>query len=301
MPYRYVVADVFTRHAYGGNPLAVVLDAQGLDTAQMQRIAREFTSPRPASCCRRAIRRTRPKCGSSRPIGKCLSPGIPMSARRWCWRASWRHRDVPAGRVRVRRGGRTGADRAAARRGGRERRRVAAPQPLSRRALAPVDAVARALRLAPGDIETAEHAPQVVSVGLTFLVVQLASRVALRRASPDPAGYAGCCRWTTRVPSMPYDRHGGGHGQGPTDIQARMFTGRMTEDPHRQRHRSSGAARGIAGRGDHAATAGGQGVDMGRASLLHAHAAVRQDGVWAGVAGNAVVVMEGTLAAPAAS
>ena len=42
MPYRYVVADVFTRHAYGGNPLAVVLDAQGLDTAQMQRIAREF-------------------------------------------------------------------------------------------------------------------------------------------------------------------------------------------------------------------------------------------------------------------
>ena len=46
------------------------------------------------------------------------------------------------------------------------------------------------MRLAPGDIETAEHAPQVVSVGLTFLVVQLASRVALRRASPDPAGYA---------------------------------------------------------------------------------------------------------------
>ena len=72
MPYRYVVADVFTRHAYGGNPLAVVLDAQGLDTAQMQRIAREFNSPRPASCCRRAIRRTRPRCGSSRPIGKCL-------------------------------------------------------------------------------------------------------------------------------------------------------------------------------------------------------------------------------------
>ena len=52
-------------------------------------------SPRPASCCRRAIRRTRPRCGSSRPIGKCLSPDIPMSARRWCWRASWRHRDVP--------------------------------------------------------------------------------------------------------------------------------------------------------------------------------------------------------------
>lgn len=42
MRYRYVTADVFTRDAYGGNPLAVVLDAQGLDGAQMQRIAREF-------------------------------------------------------------------------------------------------------------------------------------------------------------------------------------------------------------------------------------------------------------------
>ena len=42
MRYRYVTADVFTGHAYQGNPLAVVLDAQGLDTRQMQRIAREF-------------------------------------------------------------------------------------------------------------------------------------------------------------------------------------------------------------------------------------------------------------------
>ena len=190
MPYRYVVADVFTRHAYGGNPLAVVLDAQGLDTAQMQRIAREFNSPRPASCCRRAIRRTRPKCGSSRPIGKCLRRASQCRHGGGAGARAGGIGTSRAGRVRVRRGGRTGADRAAARRGGRERRRVAAPQPLSRRALAPVDAVARALRLAPGDIETAEHAPQVVSVGLTFLVVQLASRVALRRASPDPAGYA---------------------------------------------------------------------------------------------------------------
>ena len=42
MRYRYVTADVFTTQPYSGNPLAVVLDAQGLETAQMQRIAREF-------------------------------------------------------------------------------------------------------------------------------------------------------------------------------------------------------------------------------------------------------------------
>ena len=39
---RYVTVDVFTDQAFGGNPLAVVLDAQGLDSAAMQSIAREF-------------------------------------------------------------------------------------------------------------------------------------------------------------------------------------------------------------------------------------------------------------------
>lgn len=40
--YRYVLADVFTSRAYGGNPLAVLPDATGLDGAQMQAITREF-------------------------------------------------------------------------------------------------------------------------------------------------------------------------------------------------------------------------------------------------------------------
>ena len=42
MKRRYVVLDVFTDRALAGNPLAVVLDADGLDTAAMQAIAREF-------------------------------------------------------------------------------------------------------------------------------------------------------------------------------------------------------------------------------------------------------------------
>ena len=154
-----------------------------------------------------------------------------------------------------------------------------------------------------GDIETAEHAPQVVSVGLTFLVVQLASRVALRRASPDPAGYAALLPLDDARSIYAYTTDTAADtGQGPTDIQARMFTGRMTEDPATGSATSTALrARGMRGAGTTLRLRVGQGVDMGRASLLHAHAAVRQDGVWAGVAGNAVVVMEGTLAAPAAS
>ena len=42
MASRFVTLDVFTAERFTGNPLAVVLDAEGLDTAGMQRIAKEF-------------------------------------------------------------------------------------------------------------------------------------------------------------------------------------------------------------------------------------------------------------------
>lgn len=42
MDRRYAVLDVFTDTALSGNPLAIVRDAEGLDDAAMQAIAREF-------------------------------------------------------------------------------------------------------------------------------------------------------------------------------------------------------------------------------------------------------------------
>lgn len=42
MPYRFLTYDVFTDSAFGGNPLAVFPNGQGLDDVAMQRIAREF-------------------------------------------------------------------------------------------------------------------------------------------------------------------------------------------------------------------------------------------------------------------
>lgn len=42
MTRRFVTLDVFTTRRNAGNPLAVVLDVEGLDTAAMQTIAREF-------------------------------------------------------------------------------------------------------------------------------------------------------------------------------------------------------------------------------------------------------------------
>lgn len=40
MARRFVTLDVFTDRALAGNPLAVVLDSEGLDGNQMQAIAR---------------------------------------------------------------------------------------------------------------------------------------------------------------------------------------------------------------------------------------------------------------------
>jgi trans-2,3-dihydro-3-hydroxyanthranilate isomerase len=42
MRYRYLTADVFTDQPFGGNPLAVFPDAQGIPEARMQLVAREL-------------------------------------------------------------------------------------------------------------------------------------------------------------------------------------------------------------------------------------------------------------------
>ena len=42
MRRRFITADVFTDQPFGGNPVAVLPDARGLSTDQMQRLAREF-------------------------------------------------------------------------------------------------------------------------------------------------------------------------------------------------------------------------------------------------------------------
>ena len=42
MQYAFYTVDVFTDRIFGGNPLAVFPEAEGLTDAQMQRIATEF-------------------------------------------------------------------------------------------------------------------------------------------------------------------------------------------------------------------------------------------------------------------
>lgn len=301
MRYRYVTADVFTSQAYGGNPLAVVLDAQGLSTEQMQTIAREFNysetsfvlPPKDSEHTawvriftpdREVPFAGHPNVGTAVVLARELALASQTVPDQFVF-------EEAAGLVRLSLV--TGAT-------GVEGAELLAPEPLSRGSEASTAAVAHALTLDVSDIDVSEHAPQVVSVGLAFLVVQLASRDALRRAAPDASGYAALFpldgaksiyAYTTDTSLDTTDS--------ATDIQARMFTGRMTEDPATGSATAAATAlRAALQRGGALHLRVGQGVDMGRTSLLLAHAEHRSDGVWAGVAGQAVVVMAGTLSAP---
>ena len=58
---RFYLVDVFTQERFGGNPLAVVPDADAVDEKTMRQIARELNQSERRSCCGPPMR--------ARPIG----------------------------------------------------------------------------------------------------------------------------------------------------------------------------------------------------------------------------------------
>lgn len=71
MRLAYHVLDVFTDTRFGGNPLAVVLEADGLDPARMQTIAREFNLSETVFVCK-------PKQGAHTARVRIFTPAIEM-------------------------------------------------------------------------------------------------------------------------------------------------------------------------------------------------------------------------------
>ncbi|MCW5703691.1 MAG: PhzF family phenazine biosynthesis protein, partial [Bradyrhizobium sp.] len=177
----------------------------------------------------------------------------------------------------------------------------AAPQAPSRGAVVDAKEAAAILSLPASDIATDRHPPQIASVGLPFLIVEVASREAIRRARPDatafwntfPAVGADAIYFYTRdVPAS----------EQPLDLQARMFhpgVAGLSEDP------ATGSATGAAAayladldamRDGEVRLRIGQGYDMGRPSLLLTRAIKKGGAVVAThVGGNCVQMMEGTL------
>lgn len=295
---RYVTVDVFTDRIFGGNPLAVVLDCDGLSSAQMQSIAREFnysetTFVQPASNPQHtALVRIFTPCVEV-PFAGHPNVGTAVVLARELEKAGhspaveFRFEEA-AGVVPVR------LQRESGQVVGAE---LTAPEPLSVGPSVTAQEVARCLSLEAGDIDMVLHPPQVVSVGLPFLTVRLASRDALRRAKPDLAAHERL------LPPLRTDAIFAYVADPQTGrLQARMFAplDGCIEDPAT----GSATAATIAllasldGKADaELAWQIEQGVDMGRPSLLLGRTEKRRGVVHAvHVGGRAIEVMRGTLA-----
>lgn len=92
MQRRYVTVDVFTDRAFGGNQLAVVLDAGGLSTAQMQAIATEFNYSETTFVLSPRDKANDAEVRIFTPVRELPLRAIPMSARPSSWRESRKSR-----------------------------------------------------------------------------------------------------------------------------------------------------------------------------------------------------------------
>jgi trans-2,3-dihydro-3-hydroxyanthranilate isomerase len=157
--------------------------------------------------------------------------------------------------------------------------------------------VAVCLSLTADDVLVNTHAPQVASVGLPFLVVELASRDTLRRCVPNLGAYKALLPIDGAVSIYAYTREvGPARFATICDLDARMFTPRMTEDPATGGAAAATAAliaevRGLSELSLYVA----QGVDMGRPSILSVKVDTRDDRAEVRVGGKCVSVMEGSF------
>ena len=298
MNRRYVTADVFTDEKFKGNPVAVVLDAEGLSTNQMQAITAEFgysettfvLPPRdPANTA--WVRIFTP----SREIPFAGHPNIGtafvLAARAAAGPTPLHDQLVfeeAAGLVPVTQlkedGKLVGAE-------------LVAPEPLNRLSHVPQDRVAACLSLDPADILIDAHPPQVASVGLPFVIVELRSRDALRRCTPDLGAYKRVLPIDGAVSIYAYTRDAGQDAtNADCDVQARMFTPRMTEDPATGSATGAMAALVAQVRGvSNLVLRVGQGVDMGRPSVLIANVDTHHGKTRTRIGGKCVSVMEGSF------
>ena len=111
--------------------------------------------------------------------------------------------------------------------------RISAPRALSIDIGIPDEVVAACAGLQPDDIATNAHTPLVASVGIPFVIAEVASVAALSRATPDLAAFrAAAARYPIgpeRFALLLYARRDGD----ATRLRARMFAplGGMLEDP----------------------------------------------------------------------
>ncbi len=298
MQRRYVTVDVFTDRAFGGNPLAVVLDAEGLSTEQMQAIATEFNYSETTF-----VLPPRDAAHDAEVRIFTVRSEIPFTGHPNVGTAfvlASRAERPPAQLLFEEKAGLVPVEIASVN-GKVTNAELTAPQPLRRLTQVSVEEAAACLSLSAADVWTDRHHPHIISVGLPFLAVEVASREALKRARPNAEAFARTLPIDGNDAIYFYTRDVT-EGEAPCEVQARMFhpgSSGLSEDP------ATGSATAAAASlfadldgvsdGELKITIG-QGFDMGRPSILLTR--VRKQGgkvVSAHVGGACVFMMEGTL------
>ncbi|MBA3666647.1 MAG: PhzF family phenazine biosynthesis protein [Sphingomonas sp.] len=289
MDYAFETVDVFTERRFGGNPLAVFVDARGLSDSQMQSLAAEmnlsettFVLPptQPGNTARlRIFNRTAEMAFAGHP---CIGTAYVLARRATAKHSSMRF-EVPAGVVHI------------------EIERVAdavvgalltAPQPLWKGAEYSPEEIAICVGIASGDVLVHDHPPLAVAMGNPY-VVACVTPTALGQCVPDQRAFRD---FRARHPELGdrfslhlYVRNG-------SNLYARMFAplAGTIEDP------ATGSANAplaglllSLGAEDRLELTVRQGVEMGRPSLLRVTATRTGDGIKATVAGRCVPVLAG--------
>ena len=298
MRRKFMTLDVFTRTRFAGNPLAVVLDAQGLDTETMQTIAREFSHPE-------TVFVLPPENGAHKARLRIFTPAseLPFAG----------HPTVGAAVALARLSG--GAARQSfvleenigpvecsaqpydADSGQAEFKLPRLPSDVG--GVPDVGAMAAALGLSPGDIG-GDYPPARWSAGVAFTFLPVRSLASAGRARPDPATFENV--FGIGGPGMVFvicsETAEPGH-----QLHARMFApGRgIAEDPATGSAVAAFAGLHAAhrkpGDGEHRLVIE-QGYEMGRPSVMNLSLTIAQGALTAAsIGGDAIVVTEGMLEA----
>jgi trans-2,3-dihydro-3-hydroxyanthranilate isomerase len=299
MQLNFVTVDVFTGTQFAGNPLAVILNAEGLSTAQMQSIAAEFNlaettfvlPPKdPAHTAEVRIFTPRyempfaghPNVGTAFALARAgTSYGRTVGNDRVVF-------EEKAGLVPITllkdAGQLIGA-------------RLASPQLLTLGAEIPIELIASACSLSPDDIETANHRPCIASCGVPFILAELKSRAILAAATARSDIFLAEVSKQPATSIFIYVNA----DEGDIDIRARMFAPHhgIAEDP------ATGSANvaliGLLAKLRPEANLRlsktiAQGVEMNRPSILQAEAEKTNGTVTATfIGGRCTAVMSGTI------
>lgn len=297
MRRRFFTVDVFTNRRFTGNPLAVVLQPDGLDAAPMQTIAREFNLPETVFVFPPADNKHRARLRIFTPARELPFAGHPTVGTA----VLLAHLDGGEGAreivleeglgpvaCQVQPAGDTG------------RASFAVPKlPERTGTVGDPDKLAAALGLRPADLGFEKFIPGNWSAGNAFTFVPLRSLEAIGRARPDmsrwadvfgPADPPGAYLFCREVADQAHS------------FRTRMFAPAMgiIEDPA-----TGSAAAAFAGVIAAAGLGDGthsfileQGYEMARPSLLHLSLSIRGGRLEsAAVGGDAVLVSEGMIEA----